>query len=271
VLRLGAVVAVTATAVAGVAVVQNARDSDRGSTGPLVTVSTPAAKSDRPRPDQWSYLKGIAVGSSGGVGGMLFGEPDQRRTYERWVSADGTRTATRDKNGRLRIDPVSSMPGMSPPSGYPYILKLPTSADALLAHLDRVLDKEGGRGESTEARASRMFQIMEIWMREVAIPADLRAAMYEALGRIPGVRFENRAADVAGRPGVTFHRFEEGYLRTEIMIDPRTQAYMGYRVVAVRDHVSRGTDGERRIAKGHILGWGAVVRTAIVDRPGERP
>ncbi|REF00385.1 CU044_5270 family protein [Thermomonospora umbrina] len=269
-LRIGAVVAATATVLAGVAVLRNAGESGGIAAPPTVRISSPAAENDRPRPDQWSYIKGLSVGSSGGVGGFLFGKPDKRIPFERWVSVDGKRTASYQK-GRLVVQGTGSVAGMSPPSGYPFLLALPTDPTALLARLDQVIDREGGEAPNAEARASRAFTIMEIWLREVALPSDLRRGMYEALRRIPGVKFEGRAADVAGRPGVTFYRIEEGYLRSEILMNPTTHEYMGYRSIAIRDHVSRGTDSTRSIKKGHVMGWGAVTRAAIVDEQGRRP
>ncbi|KAB2340540.1 RNA polymerase sigma factor [Actinomadura rudentiformis] len=62
------------------------------------------------------------------------------------------------------------------------------------------------------------------------------------------------------------------YQRTEIMIDPKTYAYLGERTVAIKNHTSTGTDGTWSVKKGAVLNL--ETRTAsgrFVDRPGEVP
>ena len=46
---------------------------------------------------------------------------------------------------------------------------------------------------------------------------------------------------------------------------------MGFEDVAVADHAMVGTDGTRYVKKGHVMGWGAVIGIAIVQRPGQLP
>ena len=54
-------------------------------------------------------------------------------------------------------------------------------------------------------------------------------------------------------------------------IDPVTYAFMGYKDVAVADHTTVGNDGTRYVKKGHVMGWGAVLGIAIVQKPGQLP
>jgi hypothetical protein len=284
--RLLAVGALTAAAAVGITVVQGIGPGDPaapgGSGGRIVlgpvanaedlaanAARKAAAEPDgRPRPGQWSYVKTVLASSSQGVGGALNGPPDRRVTTERWDSVDGSRTASL-VGGRLEVRDLDAMErAASPRHDYPYLMSLPTDADALLAEVYRQVDQEGG---DATGRHDRAFQIIEVWMRDAALPPRLRAAMYGALAEIPGVRYEAKAADIAGRRGVTLYRIVEGYLRSEIMVDPDTYAYLGFRFIAVRDHVSRGLDAERRSRKGQILGWGGLLGAAIVDKPGLRP
>ncbi|MFI0447301.1 CU044_5270 family protein [Actinomadura sp. 6N118] len=241
-------------------------------TGNRTNALGPGATDDRPRPGQWSYTKSLHASSSKGAGGSLFGPPDRRVTREEWRSVDGKQTAFMDK-GKLQTQTgaVGAVPSASPRSDYPYLLSLPAEPAALLAEVGRNIDKENGPTKATaEQRASRMFQIMEIWMRDVALPAKLRSAMYRALGQIPGVKYEGKAADIAGRSGVTFFRIEEGYLRNEIMVDPVTHQYLGFRAIAVRNHLSKADDGNMPRKRGDILGWGGLVKVGFVDKPGQR-
>jgi hypothetical protein len=64
---------------------------------------------------------------------------------------------------------------------------------------------------------------------------------------------------------------QEGYLKEEIVINPRTYAYMGYQDVAVRAHTSVGTDMTSHFHKGQVLGWEARLESGIVQRPGQLP
>jgi len=41
--------------------------------------------------------------------------------------------------------------------------------------------------------------------------------------------------------------------------------------VAIEDHVSTGTDGTMYIKKGQVLGWEALLGSAVVQRPGQLP
>ncbi|GII56851.1 hypothetical protein Pth03_52400 [Planotetraspora thailandica] len=291
--RIATVGVATAALVAGITVVQNvefggrptadhtaagesrkplllrpvANAEDLANAAALQAATEPAT---RPRPDQWSYAKSVFADSSNGSGGSLFGPPDKRVTVERWSRVDGKQSAIIDK-GRLQIRDLSAMEqGGSPRSDYPYLLSLPDNPSALLAHVYKVVDEENGGRPDDEARAGRAFEIIEVFMRDSALPPKLRAAMYGALAKIPGVRYEAKAADILGRPGVTLYRIEEGYLRSEIMVNPKTYEYMGFRFIAIKDHVSRGTDGDLHTEKGQILGWGGLLKAAIVDEPGQR-
>ncbi|MEU5877731.1 CU044_5270 family protein [Spirillospora sp. NPDC047279] len=226
---------------------------------------------DRPRPGQWAYLKTVTASSSKGVGGSLFGPPDRRVTSERWRSVDGKQVASLRK-GRLSVTPETVQPGMSPRSDYPYLLSLPTDSAALRAEIEKTVDAEYGPNKATPAeRAARAFEIIEIYLRDAALPSRLRHAFYSVLQNLPGVKYEAKAVDILDRPGVTFYRVNEGYLRSEIMIDPSTYQYLGFRAIAIKTHVSQGDDRDLRSKKGQILGWGGLAQATLVDHPGQRP
>ncbi|HEY6788150.1 MAG TPA: hypothetical protein VI365_12645, partial [Trebonia sp.] len=59
--------------------------------------------------------------------------------------------------------------------------------------------------------------------------------------------------------------------KQELVIDPVTYTFMGFEDVAVADHAMVGTDGTRYVKKGHVMGWGAVLGIAIVQKPGQLP
>ena len=46
---------------------------------------------------------------------------------------------------------------------------------------------------------------------------------------------------------------------------------MGFKDVAIKDHWATATDGTRFIKKGQVLGWEALLGSAVVQRPGQLP
>jgi hypothetical protein len=60
-------------------------------------------------------------------------------------------------------------------------------------------------------------------------------------------------------------------LEGALVINPVTYTFMGYEDVAVANHAMVGTNGTRYVKKGHVMGWGAVLGTAVVQKPGQLP
>jgi hypothetical protein len=88
--------------------------------------------------------------------------------------------------------------------------------------------------------------------------------------RLPHVRFDP-ATDLAGRTGLGFSLVEADWYQQNLVIDPTTYTFMGDKAVAVTAHTFVGTDGTRSVEAGHVLGWEAVLGTAIVEKPGQLP
>ncbi|MBN6053558.1 CU044_5270 family protein, partial [Nonomuraea sp. RK-328] len=235
-----------------------------------------AAEPDvEPRPGQWAYLKSLVAQTQVDGGPGLFGSPKVKTTRESWRRLDEKGFAYME-HGRLKVEEGSEYEVT-----YPYLLSLPEDPGALLDRVYEQIDAEeaakreerrpdGRRHKfdplTRDERDMYAFQYIAQGMRDAALPARLRAAMYGAMAKIPGVRYEKGASDLAERPGVTLYRVG-GHLRDEIFVDPETYAYLGYRTVVVRDHERLGTS----VRKGQILGWDAQLKAAIVDKAGMRP
>ncbi|MGW3351908.1 CU044_5270 family protein [Nonomuraea rubra] len=226
-----------------------------------------AAPDPVPEPGQWAYVKSRNV---------LQQSKTRTRTHELWRRADEKQFAYLE-DGELEV-----VDGSEFEVTYPYLLSLPTDPAALLAsvyaevdaqHARRQEERRGGRATvpplTQEQRHTYAFQHIVQGMRDAVLPRTLRAAMYGALAKIPGVRYEARATDLARRPGVTLYRVHEGYLRDEIFVDPETYEYLGYRTIVVRDFEQPGA--YYSVKKGQLLGWGSVIASGVVDRPGLRP
>ncbi|WP_339155277.1 CU044_5270 family protein [Actinomadura luteofluorescens] len=254
----------------------------------LVAATKPVPKIG---PTQWAYLKTVYAETREGGGRPLFGTPEKTRTQELWRRTDGRRFAVIE-DGRLRV-----AEGSKYTPTYPELLSLPTDPRALLARIYKTVDAEYARSlaewgkpipeglpkrtrekyalmkkakpkpPTAEERDSMAFELVSRSMRDAVLPSKIEAALYGAAARIPGVRYEPAAADLGRRRGVTLYRVENGYLRSEILIDPRTYAYLGFRAIAVKDHREPGL---LPLKRGQITGWGALTASSFVAKPGGR-
>jgi len=99
-------------------------------------------------------------------------------------------------------------------------------------------------------------------LRSGVVPADLRAAMYQAAALIPGVTFVDDQATLDGRNGVSIGRVEDAWgVRFEIIIDRTTGQLVGEREVATREDAANG------IAAGDVLEWTAVTTDVVASAP----
>ncbi len=251
----------------------------------LVAFATRAAAASppfNPGPHQWIYADVLQATSSAGGGGYLFGPPNQRLNQKTWTRVDYQEFAYLE-HGRLVIAasnvPRSARTGRAvqpvpfgwPSVSYRYLDSLPTSPARLMAVIKHNLraqpDPIGAEGTGNAG----VFTAIQALMQNPVLPPRLLAALYGVLARDPAVHFERSVTDLAGRAGVGFSTVLEGYLEQQIVINPRTYAYMGYVDVAVRAHTSTGLDGTARFRRGQILGWEALLQSGIVSRPGQIP
>ncbi|MGW4060395.1 CU044_5270 family protein [Amycolatopsis sp. NPDC004747] len=192
-----------------------------------------------PRPDQFVYTKTrLADG----------------RENETWASVDGTHdglsfvfghetevAGCRDgkrvqKEGRGRTVTSRCVPHPAAPAD------LPTDADAMLAYLHQ---STYGEGDTLHDLGREAVDLAGGWLR----PA-VRAALYEAVAKVPGLVVRTDAKDAAGRTvlGITWNSTTEHEIgnQDEFLFDPATFAYLG-------------------------SGMGTVVNQGIVDAVRQRP
>ncbi|MBW8484373.1 hypothetical protein [Actinomadura parmotrematis] len=144
-------------------------------------------------------------------------------------------------------------------------MALPTDPAALVAELRR----QGGPGMGG-GRAGTLRTLNTI-LRDAVPPPKVQAAIFRAMHALPGATLGTGAEDDAGRPALAVGWTTEGWLHEEVLLDPRTYAYLGERAVAIKRHVARGEDGTRVIPRGTLQRLLVRVRTAVVDRAGQRP
>jgi hypothetical protein len=246
------------------------------------TLSAAAGPAFNPGPHQWIYSDVLQATSSAGAGGYLAGPPDGRLNQKTWTQVDFQEYAYL-KNGKLVITasnvPRSAKTGLAvkpvpfgwPSVSYAYLNSLPTGPVRLMAVIKDNLKAEpdpiGAEGTGNVG----VFNAVQALLQNTVLPPRLLAGLYGVLARDPAVRFERSVTDLAGRSGVGFSTVQEGYLEEQIVINPRTYAYMGYVDVAVRAHTSRGLDGTAHFRRGQVLGWEALLGSGIVQRPGQLP
>jgi hypothetical protein len=223
-------------------------------------------------------------------------------TIELWDRVDGKKFArptserrtagapkVRKERMQLRSVPQGCPPGQPPrirPAvglghWFPNPSAVPTDPDGLLAAVYQLVKDPACSpipvGDTVQDRA---FMLID-GMLQTLMPAEVRAALYQALAKIPGVTVAQGATDAAGRRGVAFARAAaiEGpgssdWLRLEIILDSHAYRYLGARHVVTRDHfipdMPSGSKGTR-FHKGQVLVSRAQLALAVVDAPCQRP
>ncbi|MBO2452436.1 CU044_5270 family protein [Actinomadura barringtoniae] len=231
-------------------------------------VAAAAKPDDRPRPTQWAYSKSTSVTTKVDGGPYLklgAARPKLNRPTEVWTRADDQQWAD-IRNGHLSVHQ-----GSEAQVNYADVLAWPTDPDKLLAAVfKKVSLRDDVRRGGVETRNQYAFMEIEAGMWDKALPSRLRAAMYGALAKIPGTTYEAHAKDLLGRRGVTLYRVHHGYLRDEVIIDPKTYEYLGSRSYTIRAYKDPSGDNQNA-AKGEVWTWTAQIGVGVFDRPGDRP
>ncbi|MFG1955393.1 CU044_5270 family protein [Micromonospora sp. NPDC048830] len=132
-----------------------------------------------------------------------------------------------------------------------YLSDLPTDAAAMLTYLQRM-------SEGAEASSEQTFANVGVLIRRGYLPAQSRAALYEAATKIPGVVASPAVTDAAGRSGIGVSL--AGKIdRYDLIFDPQTYQFLGWQVVPGDANAVQQTRRE------------VVLDVAIVDRAGQTP
>jgi hypothetical protein len=131
---------------------------------------------------------------------------------------------------------------------------MPRNPDGLL---DYVYAMPSGSDWGPDERA---FRVISDALIMGLVPADLRAAMYEALAKIPGVFLTDGVANLGGRQGVAIsYRNEAGYSVEQLILDPTTGEFIGVREVTIK--------ADRFIPAGTVVNSSAVTRSVVDEVP----
>ncbi|RLP94688.1 hypothetical protein EAD89_03345 [Micromonospora sp. BL4] len=222
------------------------------------------------RPDQYVFTEVLATLRERPGGG-----PYTTVRGQRWESAGGiAHTQGRyrpesEPNGwsELRVlrmgdpaDPRKELDELPSPA---YHGDLPTDADELLRYLrEHPVDlhlPEGADEEAVYGDESMVYTTARS-MLDGYVPPRALAALYELLARQPGaVVISGDVVDAAGRHGVAIRMPGVIGGNQDFIFDRDTHVYLGTRGTVVRD------------GKESLYSAAALLRVAIVDRPGQLP
>jgi hypothetical protein len=135
-----------------------------------------------------------------------------------------------------------------------FYAKLPRDPDRLYATLVAL---NRMRGSTPQGMFHYGIQLLGTGL----MPADLRAAWYRAMARIPGIKVIDNQANLDGRTGIALGLGDEHEQR-QLIIDPATGAFIGERTVAGQQ------PNQPWIKPGTEIGASAI-RTEVVDQLGE--
>lgn len=133
-----------------------------------------------------------------------------------------------------------------------FVALLPRDPDALRARLS----------EENPGSWFGPFTAAVTALRTCLLPADLRAALYRALSRLPAVTVAAGVRNVDGRECLTLVH-DAGRTRTELMVDPDDGQFAGERDT-LRTNSRAGLDA------GTVI-CATAVTSAVVDALGEHP
>ncbi|GAB3431432.1 CU044_5270 family protein [Actinophytocola sediminis] len=137
-----------------------------------------------------------------------------------------------------------------------FLAALPRDPDALYDRLRR--DTEG-RGADPDLEV--LVYVTDA-LRTGLVPADLRAALYRALAKVPGLEVTEQVANLDGREGTAYGITVDGE-RTDVIVDPVTGQYLGERRIDL--------DGRDGIPADTTTSYTAMSPPVTVPTPGTTP
>lgn len=136
-----------------------------------------------------------------------------------------------------------------------FLAALPRDADELY---DRLRTDTEGRGQDPDLE---MVVYVADVLRTGRVPADLRAALYRALAKVPGLEITEQVANLDGVKGTAYGISAKG-TRHDVIVDPETGQFIGERQVA--------EEGFGNVPAGTVMDYTSVT-TAVVPEMGARP
>lgn len=138
-----------------------------------------------------------------------------------------------------------------------FLDSLPRDPSALFNRMAQDIYTDKGR-----TLGPQVFSFARDALMSGLYPADLRAAIYQALTFVDGLDVTNGSINIDGRAGLGLALDGNNPIRTELIIDPNTGDFIGERRIAL--------DGFDDVPTGTTIGFTAV-STYVVDEAGRLP
>jgi hypothetical protein len=143
---------------------------------------------------------------------------------------------------------------------------LPTTASALKARLLKGYAGHGTESNDPQDADAWLFQVTAGLLSDMPVKPAVRAAAYQVLAGLDGVRSLGEVTDALGRKGQGVARAETwptGTFERQLIVDPQTGVLMTDQFVAVH------ATGDRSWAKpGTVVNWNAITKaTWTNDKP----
>jgi hypothetical protein len=136
-----------------------------------------------------------------------------------------------------------------------FLAALPRDPDKLYARM-----RSDTRGQGSDRDLEMVVCAADI-LRSGLVPADLRAALYRALAKVPDLQITEQVANLDGRKGTAYGISAKGQ-RHDIIIDPTTGQFIGEREIT--------EDAFDDVPAGTVMSYTSV-STAVVSGMGVEP
>ncbi|WP_329426513.1 CU044_5270 family protein [Streptosporangium sp. NBC_01495] len=146
---------------------------------------------------------------------------------------------------------------------------LPTTAAELKAYLLKGYEGHGTESNAPQDADSWLFQVTAGLLSDMPVKPDVRAAAYQVLAGLDGVRSLGEVTDALDRRGQGVARAETwptGEFERQLIVDPQTGILLTDRFVAV---APAGTYGWAK--PGTVVNWNAIVKAEWTDRKPVKP
>ncbi|MEU4395955.1 CU044_5270 family protein [Kribbella sp. NPDC023855] len=142
-----------------------------------------------------------------------------------------------------------------------FLARQPRDPDLLLT----ALRKHTNRGADKLEPDERAFRHLTEALSSGLVPADLRAALYQAARKIPGIKLLDNVTTLDGRRGRAVGYETNGY-RSDLIISPSDGRMIGYRLVVTRDHPGKPNNDSAGNDYEVLLAGDIASETSILTR-----
>jgi hypothetical protein len=141
---------------------------------------------------------------------------------------------------------------------------LPATPAALKKHLLAGYAGHGTESNQPQDADSWLYQVTSGLLRDMPVQQDVRAAAYEVLAGLDGVRSLGEVSDMQGRTGQGISRAEnwmtDGIFERQLIIDPDTGILLADQIMAVKPKGNYAW-----VKPGTVVWWQATVQATWTD------